>query len=163
MHLSGKKVLLHRHFLLTKEEDLFLWSIVFLSRIVTKTFRRFPFEPNAAFGREEVNVGGNIIMTQDGCDVLNVMPTTMRLVREVEGERGSCVLSGSLSSLVQPWQRFPQMNERYLLSVCTIWHLSPPKLAHGSGQHERSRPGLRSDDASCADGRVLHDATLYSF
>ena len=92
------------------------------------TDRRFPCEPNAAFGREYVDVGGNIIM-----------PTAMRLVREVEVERGSCVLSGYLSSLVQQWQLFPQMNERYLLYVFTIWHLSPPGLGHGSGQHERSR------------------------
>lgn len=62
---------------------------------------RFPFEPNAAFGREYVDVGGNIIMTEDGCEVLNVMPTAMRLVREIEVERGSCVLSGYLSSLVR--------------------------------------------------------------
>jgi hypothetical protein len=45
------------------------------------TDRRFPFEPNAAFGREYVDVGCNIIMTEDGCEVLNVMPTAMRLVR----------------------------------------------------------------------------------
>ena len=103
------------------------------------TDRRFPFEPNAAFGREYVDVGGNIIMTEDGCEVSNVMPKAMRLVREAEVERGSCVLSGSLSSLVQQWQLFPQTNERYLLYVFTIWHLSPPGLGYGSGQHQRSR------------------------
>jgi hypothetical protein len=44
------------------------------------TDRRFPFEPNAAFGRVYVDVGGNIIMTEDGCEVLNVMQAAMRLV-----------------------------------------------------------------------------------
>ncbi len=32
-----------------------------------------------------------------------------------------------------------QMNERYLLYVFTIRHLSPPGLGYGSSQHERSR------------------------
>jgi len=41
----------------------------------------FQFEPNAAFGREYVDVGGNIIVTENGCEELNVMPTEMRVVR----------------------------------------------------------------------------------
>ena len=41
----------------------------------------FQFEPNAAFGREYVNVGGNIIVTENGCEELNVMKTETRVVR----------------------------------------------------------------------------------
>ena len=41
----------------------------------------FQFEPNAAFGREYVDVGGNILVTENGCEELNVMPTEMRVVR----------------------------------------------------------------------------------
>jgi hypothetical protein len=41
----------------------------------------FQFEPNAVFGRDYVDVGGNIIVTQTGCEALNVMPTEMRIVR----------------------------------------------------------------------------------
>jgi Xaa-Pro aminopeptidase len=41
----------------------------------------FQFEPNAAFGRDYVDVGGNIIVTETGCEALNVMPTEMRVVR----------------------------------------------------------------------------------
>jgi Xaa-Pro aminopeptidase len=35
-------------------------------------------EPNAAFGRHQVNIGGNVIVTEDGCEELNVVPTRMR-------------------------------------------------------------------------------------
>jgi Xaa-Pro aminopeptidase len=41
----------------------------------------FQFEPNAAFGRDYVDVGGNIIVTETGCEELNVMPTEMRVVK----------------------------------------------------------------------------------
>lgn len=38
-------------------------------------------EPNAAFGRQQVNIGGNVIVTEDGCEELNVLPTYMRMVK----------------------------------------------------------------------------------
>jgi Xaa-Pro aminopeptidase len=38
-------------------------------------------EPNAAFGRHQVNIGGNVIVTEDGCEELNTAPTRMRFVR----------------------------------------------------------------------------------
>lgn len=37
-------------------------------------------EPNAAFGRQQVNIGGNVLVTQDGCEELNDLPNHMRFV-----------------------------------------------------------------------------------
>jgi Xaa-Pro aminopeptidase len=37
-------------------------------------------EPNAAFGRQQVNIGGNILITANGCEELNVIPTHVRYV-----------------------------------------------------------------------------------
>lgn len=38
-------------------------------------------EPNAAFGRRQVNIGGNVIVTETGCEELNVVPTHMRFAK----------------------------------------------------------------------------------
>ena len=38
-------------------------------------------EPNAAFGRHQVNIGGNVIVTQNGCEELNTVPTNIRFVQ----------------------------------------------------------------------------------
>lgn len=40
----------------------------------------FQFEPNSAFGREYVDVGGNVIVTEAGGDGLNLIPTELRIV-----------------------------------------------------------------------------------
>lgn len=37
-------------------------------------------EPNAAFGRQQVNIGGNVLVTESGCEELNALPTRMRFV-----------------------------------------------------------------------------------
>lgn len=37
-------------------------------------------EPNAAFGRRQVNIGGNIVVTGNGCEELNSLPTQLRHV-----------------------------------------------------------------------------------
>lgn len=38
-------------------------------------------EPNAAFGRQQVNIGGNVIVTETGCEELNSLPTDVRYVK----------------------------------------------------------------------------------
>lgn len=38
-------------------------------------------EPNAAFGRRQVNIGGNVIVTESGCEELNDIPTHLRFVK----------------------------------------------------------------------------------
>jgi Xaa-Pro aminopeptidase len=37
-------------------------------------------EPNAAFGRQQVNIGGNVLVTETGCEELNSLPNYMRFV-----------------------------------------------------------------------------------
>jgi Xaa-Pro aminopeptidase len=37
-------------------------------------------EPNAAFGRQQVNIGGNVLVTETGCEELNDLPNHMRFV-----------------------------------------------------------------------------------
>jgi len=37
-------------------------------------------EPNAAFGRQQVNIGGNVLVTETGCEELNELPNHMRFV-----------------------------------------------------------------------------------
>jgi Xaa-Pro aminopeptidase len=39
------------------------------------------FEPNATFYRERVNIGGNVLVTKDGCEELNPGTSLMRIVR----------------------------------------------------------------------------------
>lgn len=38
------------------------------------------FEPNAAFGRQQVNIGGNVLVTEDGFEELNIIPNHMCFV-----------------------------------------------------------------------------------
>jgi Xaa-Pro aminopeptidase len=38
-------------------------------------------EPNAAFGRQQVNIGGNVLITENGCEELNSLPTHVRFVK----------------------------------------------------------------------------------
>ncbi len=38
----------------------------------------FELEPNANLGRQRVNIGGNIIITEKGCEALNTIPCEMR-------------------------------------------------------------------------------------
>jgi Xaa-Pro aminopeptidase len=40
----------------------------------------FQFEPNACYGRTYVNIGGNILVTKNGCEELNSIPTRMIVV-----------------------------------------------------------------------------------
>lgn len=40
----------------------------------------FQLEANAVYGRRRINVGGNVIVTDDGCLALNDLPTELRLV-----------------------------------------------------------------------------------
>ena len=48
--------------------------------VVLRPGMTFQLEPNAAFGRQQVNIGGNVIITADGCEELNTLPTDMRFV-----------------------------------------------------------------------------------
>jgi Xaa-Pro aminopeptidase len=38
------------------------------------------FEPNACYGRTYVNIGGNVLVTKNGCEGLNEIPTRMVVV-----------------------------------------------------------------------------------
>lgn len=38
------------------------------------------FEPNACYGRTYLNIGGNVLVTKDGCEGLNEIPTRMVVV-----------------------------------------------------------------------------------
>lgn len=40
----------------------------------------FQFEPNSCYGRTYVDIGGNILVTKDGCEELNKIPTRMVVV-----------------------------------------------------------------------------------
>jgi Xaa-Pro aminopeptidase len=40
----------------------------------------FELEPNASFGKNRVNIGGTVIVTKDGVEVLNTLPMEMRVV-----------------------------------------------------------------------------------
>jgi Xaa-Pro aminopeptidase len=40
----------------------------------------FELEPNSCYGRTYVNIGGNILVTKDGCEELNNIPTRMVVV-----------------------------------------------------------------------------------
>jgi Xaa-Pro aminopeptidase len=37
----------------------------------------FAFEPNACLGHHRVNIGGTVIVTANGCEELNQIPTTV--------------------------------------------------------------------------------------
>jgi Xaa-Pro dipeptidase len=37
----------------------------------------FAFEPNACIGKHRVNIGGTVVVTESGCEELNVIPTTV--------------------------------------------------------------------------------------
>ena len=49
--------------------------------VVLQSGMLIQLEPNAAFGRHQVNIGGNVIVTEDGCEELNSVPTKMRFVK----------------------------------------------------------------------------------
>jgi Xaa-Pro aminopeptidase len=59
----------------------FYEGMQFGGEIVIQPGMEFQFEPNAVFGRDYVDVGGNILVTETGCEELNVMPTQMRVVK----------------------------------------------------------------------------------
>jgi hypothetical protein len=40
----------------------------------------FELEPNASYGRTYVDIGGNILVTRNGCEELNNIPTRMIVV-----------------------------------------------------------------------------------
>jgi len=48
--------------------------------LVMKEGMGLQFEPNACYGRTYVNIGGNILVTKDGCEELNKIPTRMVVV-----------------------------------------------------------------------------------
>lgn len=48
--------------------------------LVIKEGMVFQLEPNACYGRTYVNIGGNILVTKDGCEELNEIPTRMIVV-----------------------------------------------------------------------------------
>ena len=48
--------------------------------LVIKEGMTLQFEPNACYGRTYVNIGGNILVTKDGCEELNSIPTRMVVV-----------------------------------------------------------------------------------
>jgi Xaa-Pro aminopeptidase len=49
--------------------------------VVLETGMTLAFEPNAAFGRQQVNIGGNVLVTEDGCEELNVLSNHMHFVK----------------------------------------------------------------------------------
>lgn len=48
--------------------------------LVLKPGMLFEFEPNACRGRYRVNIGGAVLVTEDGCEELNRLPTEMQIV-----------------------------------------------------------------------------------
>ncbi len=48
--------------------------------IVLQAGMTFQLEPNSSFDRNRVNIGGNVIVTEDGCEELNSLPCEMRFV-----------------------------------------------------------------------------------
>lgn len=48
--------------------------------VILKPGMTLQVEPNAAFGRRQVNIGGNVIVTENGYEELNSVPTRMRFV-----------------------------------------------------------------------------------
>lgn len=49
--------------------------------VVLQAGMAIQLEPNAAFGRQQVNIGGNVIVTENGCEELNSLPTELRFVK----------------------------------------------------------------------------------
>ncbi len=48
--------------------------------IVLRPGMTFQLEPNSCWGRNRINIGGNVIVTEDGCEELNSLPCEMRVV-----------------------------------------------------------------------------------
>ena len=48
--------------------------------LVLKPGMLFELEPNACRGRHRVNIGGAVLVTEEGCEELNALPTEMRVV-----------------------------------------------------------------------------------
>ncbi len=48
--------------------------------IVLQPGMTLQLEPNSSLGRNRVNIGGNVIVTEDGCEELNSLPCEMRVV-----------------------------------------------------------------------------------
>lgn len=48
--------------------------------VVVQEGMEFQLEPNVCFGRRRVNIGGNVIVTRDGCEELNALPCRMNHV-----------------------------------------------------------------------------------
>ncbi|WP_406033239.1 M24 family metallopeptidase [Nocardioides sp. NBC_00163] len=46
--------------------------------VVLEPGMTFQLEPDAVFGRQQVNIGGNVIVTTDGYEELNTLPTRLR-------------------------------------------------------------------------------------
>jgi Xaa-Pro aminopeptidase len=49
--------------------------------VVLEAGMTIQLEPSAAFGRQQVNIGGNVLVTEDGCEELNTLPNHMQFVR----------------------------------------------------------------------------------
>lgn len=47
---------------------------------VTKPGMVFELEPNACLGKHQVNIGGPVLITEDGIEELNELPAEMRVV-----------------------------------------------------------------------------------
>ena len=48
--------------------------------LVLKPGMLFELEPNVCRGRHRVNIGGAVIVTEEGCEELNKLPTEMQVV-----------------------------------------------------------------------------------
>jgi hypothetical protein len=48
--------------------------------LVIQESMMFEFEPNSCFGATYVDIGGNVLVTGDGCEELNAIPTRMVVV-----------------------------------------------------------------------------------
>jgi len=50
------------------------------SDLVMREGMLIEFEPNECYGRTYLNIGGNVLVTTDGCQGLNEIPTRMVVV-----------------------------------------------------------------------------------
>lgn len=66
---------------LTERYQDFFENTIHGADFVLKPGMTFQPEPNAAFGRTYVDIGGNILLTENGCEELNIIPTRMQIVK----------------------------------------------------------------------------------
>ena len=47
-------------------------------------------EPSACLGRHRTNIGGNLIVTENGCEELNTIPCELRFISWAGARRAFC-------------------------------------------------------------------------